>query len=151
MTDTTMADDFPRPEIGQYWQSKGGNTRIVCKAYIDPPGAQRGGLSSVWSYPKGACLGLVHEVEFTNTFVSIRVPDPCCHGRLVWVNVFRRGIRGAGIAYAYRTPPSIVRRWCENGWQHNWVYNSFERAPNDDDNAVVPLGAWHGCGSTGSS
>ena len=160
-----------RPRIHEHWQSKPDPTRIVCKAYIDPPSANRRALALVWTYSKGAHLGLVHDVEISDNFVSIRVPDPGCRGRLVWVNVMRieshTAVDGSvvlitGVVYACPVPSWTVLMWHERGWQDTPLYQlpavdsilcdpMHRRALPADNEQPPPLVSVSDTGATSSS
>ena len=107
----------PRPEIGEYWVSKGGSANIVCKGYVDPPSAQRFLLGPACRFEKNSSFGPVHEVESFREFVSIRVPHPQADNVLVWVNLSHFGRN-----FAHRVPPAVVESWRNNGWRDKWVY-----------------------------
>ena len=110
-------DAPPQPEIGEYWVSKGGCTGIICKGYADPPSAQKFLLGPAYRFWKGERLGLVHEVETSQQFVSIRVPHPEAENMLVWVNVW-----GFGYNYAYPLHNSVVESWYRRGWKDKWIF-----------------------------
>ena len=116
----------PSPSRGEYWHSKKPPTRIVCKAYIDPPSVQRKGLASVYTYGKGEELGLIHDVERTDQFVSVRVPDPQASRRLVWVNVWRLSDTCLdnvyGHSFAFQTEDAVVQQWRDKGWTDDYLY-----------------------------
>ena len=61
---------------------------FVCRAWIDPPSARHCSLAPVFTYGKGSNFGLIHNVEFTDQYVSMRIPDPQAWLRLVWVNLW---------------------------------------------------------------
>ena len=107
----------PQPQIGEYWQSRGGCTTIICKGYADPPSARRFLLQPTYRFQKGEVLGIVHETEEFEQFVSIRVPHPREKNMLIWVNVW-----GSGTNYAYPVRSSCVESWRRQGWKDNWVY-----------------------------
>ena len=122
----------PRPHIGGLWQAKAAPTTIVCKGYVDPPSAERVDLPCACRFPQGGYLGLIHEVEVSHHFVSVRVPDPECRGRLVWVNAMRVDatvwlgeyvVAVTGQPFADPVPSVRTNRWqrwfwieCGGGW-----------------------------------
>ena len=113
----------PTPQVGDYYMTRKPPTTIRAKAYVDPPSARRTGLQSVWTYPCGSIIGPVHEVEVSKYYVTVRVPDPCDWGRLVWVNVtFRKDAALYDVQFATRVPQWVVRDWVSQGWSHPWVY-----------------------------
>ena len=115
-------DPRPYPARGEYWHSKRPPTRIVCKAYIDPPSAQRSNLRSVFTYGQGDELGLIHDVEHTDQYVSVRVPDPQAPRRLVWANVWASAGRDHGTNFAFQTKDVVVQRWRDQGWAYDYFY-----------------------------
>ena len=115
-----------RPRIGGVWRAKPRPTTVVVKGYIDPPSAERVGLGCACRFPSGGYLGVIHEVEVSQNFVSVRVPDPGARSRLVWVNVMRVDatvwlggfvVAVTGHPFAEPVPAETLRIWTDDGWE----------------------------------
>lgn len=87
------------PKRGDWLQSRGRNSRIVCKEYDAPP--PNGKLIDNGILPKSHVFGPVHEIRFIsddeNEFVCVSVPSYYRPGTLAWVNIENKGTRFAAL------------------------------------------------------
>ena len=92
-SDPDSPNDKVLPRRGDWFQSKGPWTKIVCREYTAPPpwGVLLGDL------PRRAWFGPVHEVidKEYRSFVVVKVPSRFMPGELAWVNIENRGTRFA--------------------------------------------------------
>ena len=79
-------------------------------------------MDPVFTYDKGVDLGLVHDVEDNDEYVTVRVPDPEAPRRLVWVNIWKRRTSNHGIQFAFKYPDLVVQEWRGQRWTDRFLY-----------------------------
>ena len=98
---------MPRPRVcqGQYYKTRGGMTKIRCKAYTAPPGS---GGTYITSIDASTYLGPVEAwldiVEYTTILV-----------REYWINIWAAD---HNCHFATKVPSREIRSWMTRGWYH---------------------------------
>ena len=86
--------DSLQPRRGDWYKSKSQpkshTTKIRCLEYTERPGPAMIGSYEGTLWP-GTTFGPVHEVDFFQQFVAVRVPSHFRCGTLVWVNIANKG------------------------------------------------------------
>ena len=121
----------PKVEEGDYFKTRGPNSKLWCFGYSKPPCATWQG-KKLLKLEKDAVFGPVHEVAVSQYFISVRAPmwywgpeteDCSWHHGLVWVNVFHRRTK---IHYAKKVRAEEIAMWKLNGWRDYWMDKASE-------------------------
>ena len=109
----------PTPRRGDWIESRGANSSVVLKFYSAPPGHGGGDEIDVPRVGPHQYLGPVHDVDYSDGFVSVLLPHPTT-GELAWTNIWSNN-KGRGVDYARLVPDEALARWLRHGFQNEYM------------------------------